>query len=1030
MYNLFVRVHTDEILSNHGGFVFEKVATNHLNQEHMTFARHLNFDLLSPLVDNLKGLLNLHNDICNTAQIHVNQNTTKTSRDGTQIEHHGFINGISYVVTPETSLFSPKMGKPDTSHSVCNEFSARLPEPNPSNLNAIKQLCIRHQLYKIPVAIDYKSESLVYTNTNTPISTTLFDTFSFFNDIKEVLYPTSSFSAEVKKKIVGQSLQVYLVSCDSTKPRLQFVDAHYQGNGPIICEKPNSFLQNINSDASSSFLYHWVNHACKRDHPELMNHVDHATTELEHILEYKFSPKKLLNYANYFPQITNGILSPSPNPTPATVTLLSSPSLFSQSSSFSQAPMKTSHPIRKVRHVSQVQILEPDDPQLKNSSLNLTLNETLSLLHLTNETLRNKVYVFTDSDNPTEEEIISFLLQQPLDSDSNVTFSLVRDKRSPVIYLAAAFPLAGIAVGIYYLATYIKSLFNYDLDLLALNTQPEPMATLQQLYHTHGIIVNLTIEHNTIKKAINRAQSLISSVKKDMNNHMIAIAFSSAQLDTKASIHFALQVVSSFVSKFANILLGAQAGITSIYALNKYDLMQIGNTVATNYPGISLTSKLSEVKTELLSSDKVLSLKFTIPIVTPQTLYNFYKVIPIPIFQGDVTMIPDTTFTNLAVSVSQMYYTTLSEQEFTTCIGTNPTCKTHFPMKFLSSRYDCVLAAFLDHNSTCKYKPIPVIPNPFFYFHEFQAVYSVPQATTIRTTCTDIKGSTVISNYQITSVGNLHFPPNCKIVTANSDFEFHYSTPAITETVDINNWQTFDNIKYQDIPDKSILHSYQQLNVTLLEPTILSVPTWEELLKDSVSLKKVLPTWAQVVVLGIICIGIFFLAKYLNTITCCDAVKGAYHRRLQGTSRRFANWRNKRANYFNTIKRNTSINTQPHLSSSFQDIHLSLRPIQEHAQTHAKQNTSTTFTTGIYEAQRDLEKLNYVTRLNEATLAAQSRITSANVIPEPVHISTEPKHTEKAHKYNTRSKHVVDIETEIEPTAPNYPNRHTGFQFN
>jgi len=412
-------------------------------------------------------------------------------------------------------------------------------------------------------------------------------------------------------------------------------------------------------------------------------------------------------------------------------------------------------------------------------------------------------------------------------------------------------------------------------------------------------------------------------------------------------------------------------------------------------------------------------LKFIIPIVTSQTLYNFYKVVPIPIFKGDVTLIPDTTFTNLAVSANQMYYTTLSEQEFTTCIGPNPTCKTHFPMRYLSSRYDCVLAAFLDHNSTCSYKPIPIIPNPFFYFHDFQAVYSVPQATNIRTTCTDNKNSRVISNYVISGVGNLHFPPDCKIVTTNPNFEFHYSTPAITDTVDITNWQTFDNIKYKDIPDKTILQTYQQLNITLLEPTILTVPTWEELLKDSVSLKKVLPTWAQVIVLAIICISIFFLIKYLNSVTWCDAVKGAYHRRIRGTTRRFANWRNKRANYFKTIQTNQpSLQTEP----------ISFNTLQHKS---SPQDANKLATLNLHADTFDTDlPFDYITQFNGATLAAQSRIHSANIISEPPKSHSEQKQSEKAHKYNTRSKHTIDIELESEPTAPNYAHRHTGFQFN
>jgi hypothetical protein len=185
-------------------------------------------------------------------------------------------------------------------------------------------------------------------------------------------------------------------------------------------------------------------------------------------------------------------------------------------------------------------------------------------------------------------------------------------------------------------------------------------------------------------------------------------------------------------------------------------------------------------------------------------------------------------------------------------------------------------------------------------------------------------------------------------------------------------------------------------------------------LKDSVSLKKVLPTWAQVIVLAIICISIFFLVKYLNTITCCDAVKGAYHKRIRGTTRRFANWRTKRANYFNSIKTNT-----PSIDPiSFNTLHHKLSPQDNTPSQVNTENFDTDF------------RFDYIAQFNEANLAAQNRIHSADVIPEPPKNNIEQRHSEIAHKYNTRSKHIIQMDPESEPTVPSYTHKNTGFQFN
>ena len=1036
LLTLFGNIKSDEILTNSGGFVFEKVATNHLNQDFMTFTRQLDFNLLQPLVDNLQGLLNLHGDICDKAQTYTTDNSTVISRDGTKIEHHGFIQGKVYSVNKETSIFIPQTGRPEQTNSVCLQNSARLPEPTLDNLQAIREICTQKNLYKIPIGVTLNSytSSLVYDSNLKDVPISLFDQVSFFNDHTDKTYSIKTLNETIKAIIKNPSYITYLSACNSHSPKIQFVGDAHQGIGPIVCEKPNTFLQNIDSDISSSFLYKWVHHACKRDHPELTSHVEHAKTELLHILDYQLHPQKLLRYANYYPQFSDQFSDPNPQPAGAQVTLINSPG----NSLISIQQDEPIEKVRKPRHTQNVTIFEPDQFPLDSIVQNLTMDQTLSLLHLTNETLRNKLYVYSNSDKPTEEQIFNFLCSHPLDTDSNMTLTLVRDKRTAGIH--GSF-LGSIVVGIYSLVKYIENYFNYDYDLLQLNT--EPLATVKQLHHVNGLIANLTIEQNEIKKSINKGSALMKNTRQELTNHMIAMTMSTAQIDTKTSIYFALQIVSSFIAKLANILLGAQTGTTSIYALNKFDLLQISNAVTLQNSGIALTSKLSDVKTELISFDSSLTLRFTIPIVSPATLFNFYKVIPIPIFQKDTTLIPDTTFTNIAVSNNQMYYTTLSEQEFTTCVTTNSLCRTHFPMKFLSSRYDCVLTAFLDKTANCTYKQIPVTPYPFFYFHDLHAVYSVPRPTTIRSTCIDSKGSRTQSASQIVSVGNLHFPPNCKIVTTDTNHEFHYNTPTISETATINDWHTFDNMKYLDIPDKTVIQLYEHMNQTLLDPTVLTIPTWHELLRDSVSLKKVLPTWAQVLVLAILLIGIFFLGKYLNNITCCDAVKGASHRRLQHSFHGFFNWMNKRADYFHAMRQPPV----PAPAPPFDVIHTSFRHLQNQAQSHllSSDDAKPIFRSGHLQAQEDRETMQYAARVDQAKLLSQSRVSTAKIIPNPPSVYVEPeqavvapvtyglpqRNQEKVHKYNTRAhRYETEDESEDDPRAPSYPIRQAGFQFN
>ena len=100
----FSRISCDEKLTNKGGFIFEELGTNHLNQEFMTFSRQLNFELLNPLVDNLQGLLSLHGEVCDHTSAKLRYNNTVITGQGTKIEHHGFVTDFTYVINPNSSL--------------------------------------------------------------------------------------------------------------------------------------------------------------------------------------------------------------------------------------------------------------------------------------------------------------------------------------------------------------------------------------------------------------------------------------------------------------------------------------------------------------------------------------------------------------------------------------------------------------------------------------------------------------------------------------------------------------------------------------------------------------------------------------------------------------------------------------------------------------------------------------------------------------------------------------------------------------
>ena len=299
-------------------------------------------------------------------------------------------------------------------------------------------------------------------------------------------------------------------------------------------------------------------------------------------------------------------------------------------------PFQDSPKTKRSIPASNITILEPEEVVFPmEHTTNISIDQFLHYLNISSAQLKNMVYVATNTDNPSVEQIEHFLLNYRIDTHSNTTVHIIRDKRHPVFWLVPAAIVTVIGVGLYFLINYIVSLFNVDLSELELAAAP-PLATLEQLHTTNGHISELTINQNQIKQAVNDGTKALSRVKDQMLTQTFAIATWAAQTDVKHNIQFAIQILSDFILKLGSILLGALSSKTSPFALNIKELAQLKMKVASQYKNAILTDKLTDVKTNLINSDKNLTLLFTIPISNPDTVFTFYKVIPIPLFDNKI----------------------------------------------------------------------------------------------------------------------------------------------------------------------------------------------------------------------------------------------------------------------------------------------------------------------------------------------------------------------------------------------------------
>jgi hypothetical protein len=935
---LFSRQIGSDNLMNKGGFVFERVVTGNLNQEFMSFTRQLDTELLRPLISNLKGLINIHDEICTKAA---------TSNKGLlDLKDADLSPSMQYYMTPRTAIFTPRFSTQHESAQICSTFDSHLPEYNLENAQAIQSVCRQDSLVSIPVDIYLNTETknLHYKSNDLIVPETLFSNFFIYGDNKSP-YKRSELSNMTQYLF---DCPIYLNFCSSKAPALTFLARGSESTKivKIVCEKTHN-MQKSPDDLASQFLYQWVSHSCERDHPVLSQHVDHALVEVNNILDMQIDTKKLLTYAQYFPQL---ISQPSPLPTSSHISV----DLRSNPSSFLQSIEPSVKHKRSVQNATEFQ----KDTELKNFT-EISAEEFFKMLNISNTELIQQIYKTYKTEKPTFTQIEQFILNSKLQTHTNSTYTLMRHKRHWIAVVARTAIHAVVAgVALYAIVNFVQNLVNLDFEDMV-NDQPA-LATAEQLNSANGRISQLSINQLQIQQAIMDGEKTINKIQREFSTQTFAIATWAAQLDVKNNIQFGLQVLSDFILKLVSILLGIQSGKTSPFALNIKELTELQFKVATQYAGVVLTNKLSEIKTTRLNTDKTLTLQFTIPISSPETEYVFYKVIPIPIFEGNTTYIPSSPFTNLAMAKQNHYYTTLSSEEFATCMGSPSICNTHYPMKYISTNFDCILTSFLNNQLTCPLTKTETVPYPFFYFNELNAIYSVPQLTKIRSTCYSPIGQRTDQTHDLNGTGSITFQPNCKITTTGSPFEFHYNTPKVSVTQNIAHWHTFDNIKFNIIPDTSFIVTPQLIhNLTSnLNLTEIIVPTWEELLKDSFQPKSSLKTIFQLLLYIVPIVLIIYLIRFLNNTKTCTAVKGATKNR---TSRFYAGkirWIQKRSTDFNVS------NNPPVPSNRFISIHPSftpLRPIQAAAVAHSlnPHTANVPFTDVHLQAQQRLDDVNY-----------------------------------------------------------------------
>ena len=893
-----------------GGFGFELITTTSLNQDYLPFRRNIELDHIKPLGHELQKAINSFHALC--FKYRGDSKTRKQVKLNSMRSFFGLQPNTSYELGVTTSFFSPGSNTMAKGYQTCLDHGARLPEFRENAQEVIKHLCNKYNVSSIPVAVQVNNTNLVFPSDQSYIA---YNPFSHV-DIMLSQEHKYSLSGRISDEHLAElpKLTAIVDYCTSNTPNLRFRHPDPFKTRPIICEVDNP--SNSDSDSSTtSVLQAWIENACTSDLKALEQQVELVIAEISSItnitMPFKSKPTTFdsdsdlkINFNQPLPNfIVPNTTTPSPpksrfpRMSPFLYTIMAQKFQRKQTTTeFPQIPILTSHqpidldylnfdfPPPVASATEQKDILsrftrcspffnslqdygfnrkflphtteEYGDPE-PESPINCIPSDPQVAPNLTSSNSTENL----DSEKMQAASFAEFAFWSgiiPTPLDNILTKDMKHKLRESVIGSVPNYQILDLQV-VHFVNEALNFLtFDWNNILDTMLGDAPPLATAYQLLQVANAVKTIALNQAQIEHSIKHIEKTLINVHNKLNEHVYISTLYNAIQDVKANILLGTQVVTNFIAKLANIVLAAQLGQTSTYALNQHELTEIALLVRQMNSDIILTKNLHEIKTTLVHDGyKTLVLILEIPVTNKRNLFNIYKVIPVPKFNANATFMPHYEYSNLAVSVTDEYYTILTDIELNHCLQNPRSCKTNYPFWLAQdNQFHCIMSSFLMDTLACPMQLTHEKPTPFLYFSDLQLLYSVPDETQMDSVCVFPNLTSSQMNFGLYNSGIWPTLPNCKITFTGDHQTLVWFTPSNHPVRSISNWNTFNNLQLK----------FASNNVTVLMPssiintspnltlTSVHVPSWNEIFADAYHPNKSIPFSIMCVIIVIILI--------------------------------------------------------------------------------------------------------------------------------------------------------------------------------
>ncbi len=258
----------------------------------------------------------------------------------------------------------------------------------------------------------------------------------------------------------------------------------------------------------------------------------------------------------------------------------------------------------------------------------------------------------------------------PIPPTPAIRDSHTRTRRTPLGPLAAI----GIGAGLTAAANAVSSSITGDAPLSwggqALGTifglKTDGPEDLRALRSVGQAMEDVTINQNQIANTVNNINKQMSTIANAVDGYTKSTGTILIEQDLKMYIRHLNMVQQHAIQKYAHVLLAASVHQTSPFALAQKELDKVADDLKAR-KGIILARDLSATRMTGSIIEGELYLQIEIPIINENNLFNFYQVKPAPVFNNNISYLPDIDANAIAISKSGSAYVIVNNDEFETC---------------------------------------------------------------------------------------------------------------------------------------------------------------------------------------------------------------------------------------------------------------------------------------------------------------------------------------------------------------------------